>query len=114
MLFIIIFDILTQEEFCMLKQLNKDNFKDELKNGLKLVEFYAPWCGYCKKQEDILQELDKVYVGQVNTDEDAELAIRYGIHSFPTFLVFKEGKEVERFSGLRNKFDLMNVVAKYI
>ena len=98
----------------MLKQLNKDNFTDEIKSGLKLVEFYAPWCGYCKKQEDSFKELDKVYIGQVNTDEDAELAIKYGIHSFPTFLVFNNGKEVERFSALTNKFDLMNVVAKYI
>ena len=109
-----IFDILALEEFCMLKQLNKDNFNDELKDGLKLVEFYAPWCGYCKKQENVFKELDKIYIGQVNTDENAELAIRFGIHSFPTFLVFKNGKEVERFSGLTNKFDLMNVIAKYI
>ena len=98
----------------MLKQLNKDNFKEETKSGLKLVEFYAPWCGYCKKQQNELNEMDKIWIGQLNTDEDAEIAIRFGVNSFPTFLVFKEGKEVERFSGLRNKFDLMNVIAKYI
>ncbi len=98
----------------MIKSLDKTNFEDELKTGLKLVEFYAPWCGYCKKQNEILSDMDKVYIGQVNTDENAELAIRHSIHSFPTFLVFKNGKEVERFSGLRNKFDLMNIVSKYI
>lgn len=98
----------------MLKQLNKDNFDKETKTGLKLVEFYAPWCGYCKKQQEVFKEMDKVWIGQVNTDEDAEIAIRYGINSFPTFLVFNEGKEVERFSGLRNKFDLMNIVMKHV
>lgn len=98
----------------MLKSLNKANFDEELKTGLKLVEFYAPWCGYCKKQEGILAEMDKIYIGQVNTDEDSDIAIRYGINSFPTFLVFNNGKEVERFSGLRSKFDLMNKIAKYI
>ncbi len=98
----------------MLKELNKNNFDEEIKSGVKLVEFYAPWCGYCKKQEPILQEMDKVWIGQVNTDDNAEVAIKHGINSFPTFLIFSEGKEVERFSGLRDKFDLMNKVMKYV
>ena len=69
----------------MLKTLTKDNFNEEIKTGLKLVEFYAPWCGYCRKQEEVLKELDKVYIGQVDTEEEVELAIRYSIHTFPTF-----------------------------
>ena len=98
----------------MLKELTNENFNDEIKTGLKCVEFFAPWCGYCKKQEDELKQMDKVWIGQVNTDDNAELAIRHGVHSFPTFLVFNNGKEVERFSGLRNKEDLMNILMKYI
>ncbi len=98
----------------MLKQLNKDNFKEETKSGLKLVEFYAPWCGYCKKQQNELNEMDKIWIGQLNTDEDAEIAIRFGVNSFPTFLIFNNGKEVERFSGFRNRFDLTNKIMKYI
>ena len=58
--------------------------------------------------------MDKVWIGQVNTDEDAELATKFGIHSFPTFLVFNKGKEVERFSGMRKKEDLMNTLMKYL
>lgn len=98
----------------MLKELTNENFNDEIKTGLKSVEFFAPWCGYCKKQEDELKQMDKVWIGQVNTDDNAELAIRHGVHSFPTFLVFNNGKEVERFSGLRKKEDLMNILMKYI
>ena len=98
----------------MLKELTNENFNDEIKTGLKFVEFLAPWCGYCKKQEDELKQMDKVWIGQVNTDDNAELAIRHGVHSFPTFLVFNNGKEVERFSGLRKKEDLMNILMKYI
>ena len=98
----------------MLNKLTNDNFDNEIKTGLKLVEFYAPWCGYCKKQESELEQMDKVWIGQVNTDEDAEIAIRHGIHSFPTFLVFNNGKEIERFSGLRNKEDLMKILMKYL
>ena len=98
----------------MLKILNKDNFECETKTGLKLIEFYATWCGYCKKQAEILEEMDKVWIGLVNTDENPEIAIRHAIHSFPTFLILKNGKEIERFSGLRNKFDLMNIISKYL
>ncbi len=98
----------------MLKQLNKENFNEETKSGLKLVEFFAPWCGYCKKQQAELEKMDKIWIGQLNTDEDAEIAIRFGIHSFPTFLIFSNGKEVERFSGYRNKFDLADKIMKYV
>ena len=98
----------------MLKELTKDNFDNETKEGLKVVEFFAPWCGYCKKQEEELKNMDKVRVGQVNSDDNPELAIRHGIHSFPTFILFKDGKEVERFSGLRKKEDLMNIVMKHL
>ena len=69
----------------MLKTLTKDNFNEEIKTGLKLVEFYAPWCGYCRKQEEVLKELDKIYVGQVDTEEEVELAIRYGNTLFQLF-----------------------------
>lgn len=98
----------------MITKLTKDNFEGEIKTGLKLVEFFATWCGYCKKQEAELEQMDKVWIGQVNTDDDAELAIKYGIASFPTFLVFKDGKEVARFSGLRSKEDLMSTLMKFV
>lgn len=98
----------------MLKKLDSTNFGNETKSGLKLVEFYAPWCGYCQKQENELIQMDKVWIGQVNTDDNAEIAIRHGIHSFPTFIVFDNGKEMERFSGFRKKEDLMNILMKYL
>ena len=98
----------------MMKKLTTENFSTEIKSGLKLVEFFAPWCMYCKKQEEVLKELDKIWIGQINTDEDAELAIRFSVHAFPTFLIFKDGKEMERFSGLRTKLDLMNILNKWI
>ena len=98
----------------MLKELNSDNFNNETKTGLKLVEFFAPWCSYCNKQNQELQQMDKIWIGQVNTDNNAEIAIRYGIHSFPTFLVFDNGKEMERFSGFHKKENLMNILMKYL
>lgn len=98
----------------MITRLTKDNFENETKGGLKLVEFFATWCGYCKKQEPELEQMDKVWIGQVNADDENELAVKFGIAGFPTFLVMKDGKEVTRFSGLRSKEELMNILMKYV
>lgn len=92
----------------MLKELNSENFEAETKSGLKLIEFYTDWCGYCKKQKSALEEMDKVWIGQVNADKAPAVALRYNINAYPTFLILKNGEEVERFSGLREKEDLMN------
>lgn len=98
----------------MFIKLDKNNFNEETKSGLKLVEFYTDWCGYCQKQAVELKEMDKVWIGQVNAEDEAELAIRYRVNSFPTFLIFNNGKEVERFSGLRKKESLMELLMKYM
>ena len=98
----------------MITKLTKDNFETETKGGLKLVEFFADWCGYCKKQEAELEQMDKVWIGKVNADDENELAIKHGIAGFPTFLVMKDGKEVTRFSGLRSKEELMNILMKFV
>ncbi len=98
----------------MIIQLTKENFETETEKGLKLIEFYATWCGYCKKQEAELEQMDKVWIGQINADEDSELAVEHGVAAFPTFLVFKDGKEVTRFSGFRCKEDIMSILMKYI
>lgn len=98
----------------MIKELDITNFDYELKNGLKLVEFYAPWCGFCSRQEPILEELDKVWIGKVDTDDNRNLAQKFSISSLPTFILFKEGEEVDRFLGLHTKFDLMARLNKHI
>lgn len=98
----------------MLIKLDKNNFDNEIKTGLKLVEFYTDWCGYCQKQAHELKEMDKVWIGQVNSEDEAELAIRFGVNSFPTFILFNNGKEVERTSGLRKKESLMELVVKHL
>ncbi len=98
----------------MIKILDKNNFVTEIKTGLKLVEFFAPWCGYCHKQAPILEEMDKIWIGQVNSDLSSDLIAKYRINSYPSFILFKDGKEIDRFSGLHSKFDIMNIILKYI
>ena len=98
----------------MLKELDSDNFESELKNGLKLVEFHTSWCGYCKKQQPELEEMGKVWIGQIDADEVPEIAAKYNVNSFPTFLILKDGEEAERFSGMRKKEILMSAIMKHI
>ena len=98
----------------MLKELNGDNFNEETKSGVKLIEFRTSWCGYCKKQQPELEGMDKVWIGQVDADEAPDVAVKFNVNSFPTFLILKNGEEVERFSGMRRKEDLMSKIMKYI
>ena len=98
----------------MITELDKVNFNEETKGGLKLVEFFADWCGFCTRQEPILEEMDKVWIGRVNTDENRELAQKFSISSLPSCILFKDGNEVERFQGLHSKFDLMNIITKHL
>src|SRR5574344_770016 len=98
----------------MITQLNETNFNDNIKSGFKLVEFFAPWCGYCKQQERILNDMDNIWLGQVNSDDFPNLTQKFEILGFPTFILFKDGNEIERFSGLHSKFDIMNILMKYL
>ena len=98
----------------MIKELDITNFENELEKGLKLVEFYAPWCGFCNRQEPILEEMDKIWIGRVDTDDNRNIAQKYRVNSLPTFILFKDGHEVDRFLGLPAKFDLMDRLNKHI
>jgi len=98
----------------MLKELNSENFSEETKKGVKLIEFRTEWCGYCKKQQPELEMMDKIWIGQVDADRAPDIAAIFNINSFPTFLVMKNGEEVERFSGMRKKEDLMSRIMKHL
>ena len=98
----------------MLIELTSENFNNEIKDGLKLIEFYTGWCGYCKKQKPELEKMDKIWIGQVNADNSPEISAKYKVGAFPTFLIFKDGKEVERFSGYKTKEDLMTRIINHL
>ena len=76
-----------------------------------LVDFWAPWCGPCRMVAPIVEELAEEYDGKVdfyklNTDDNVQVAARYGIRSIPTLLVFKGGETVGQIVGFRPKSDL--------
>ncbi len=73
-----------------------------------LVDFWAAWCGPCKMIAPVIDELSedmagKIKIGKVNVDENRETAMKFGVMSIPTLLVFKNGKEVDRIVGYQTK-----------
>ena len=86
--------------------LTTSNFEKEvLESDLPvLVDFWADWCGPCKMLAPTIEEIAKEYegkvkVGKVNIDEFAQLAIKYGVASIPTVILFKDGQVVDKSVG---------------
>jgi len=100
----------------MIVELNKDNFESETNNGLKLVDFYTTWCKYCKQEDEILKELSDngFWIGKLDCDKESQIAKRYGIVGFPSFILFKEGKLLAQFSGYHTKSQLLNKLTSYL
>ena len=84
-----------------------------------LVDFWAEWCGPCKKLSPILEEVaeelgDDVSVVKVNVDEERTLGAMFQIMSIPSVLIFKNGEKVDEFVGLRSKADIVAQVKKQL
>lgn len=88
-----------------MKQMN--NFNEQIKEGVVLVDFFATWCGPCKMQAPVLEELKEdrsdVKVVKIDVDQETEIAREYGVMSIPTLILFKDGKEVAKNVGFMPK-----------
>ncbi len=102
-------------------QLTDDNFDSEVSNNEVpiLVDFWAVWCGPCKM---IAPELEKLYeekkdvlrIGKLNVDENRDIAIRYGITSIPTLMLFKNGQVVKKIIGAMPKDKILAEIESFI
>jgi thioredoxin 1 len=89
-----------------IESLNSKDFETQIKNGVAMVDFGAPWCAPCRMQRPTIEQLAAQHIGkvmfaEVDVDENRQTAMEYGIMSIPTIILFKEGKEIQRFVGLQ-------------
>ncbi|MBN2824587.1 MAG: thioredoxin [Campylobacterales bacterium] len=89
-------------------ELTSANFDSTVAEGVAMVDFWAPWCGPCRMIAPVIEELAEDFEGKakickVNTDEQQEIAAKYGIRSIPTILFFKEGQMVDQMVGAASK-----------
>lgn len=96
-------------------------FETEVKNSstMVLVDFWAPWCGPCRKLSPIIDEISEEFAGRVkvmklNTDENLKTAQEFSISGLPSILIFKDGQAVERLVGLMQKSALVSNIEKHL
>ena len=105
------------EDSNKIKTLTDQNFEHQIKNGVVLVDFWAVWCMPCKMMAPILNDLSEVLtgnatVGKVNVDQQKAASAKYGVRSIPTLVLFKNGKEINRFVGVKTKDFLLKEIQK--
>ncbi len=97
------------------------NFENEVYESQLpvLVDFYADWCGPCKAMGPVIEALAEEYegkakIGKLNVDNNSDIALKYGVMSIPTFIVFKDGQAVNKMIGMQDKGVLASTLEQFI
>ena len=97
--------------------LNDQNFATKIKSGTVLVDFWATWCMPCKLMVPVLNELaeetnGRVTIAKLDVDQAKATASRFSVRSIPTMILFKNGKEIHRFVGVKSKDYLLKEIER--
>lgn len=107
----------------MAKEVNDQNFDQEIIRfeGVALVDFWAPWCGPCKMQGPIIDEVaeefkdnNQIKIVKLNVDDNNAIAQEYQVMSIPTLKIFKAGKVADETVGLQSKESLIALIKKHV
>jgi thioredoxin 1 len=101
------------------KELNESNFEETINsNKIVLVDIYTTWCGPCKMMMPILEQLGEHYtnniiISKLDAESNMNVSTQLNVRNVPTLILFKDGKEVERQMGAKNKTELINWISKH-
>ncbi len=107
-----------EKDNARIKVLNEQNFGNQIKTGLTLVDFWAEWCMPCKMMVPVLNGLAEevngdTTIGKINIEQYQSVATKYNVRSIPTLILFKDGKEHKRYVGVKSKEFLVNQINQY-
>lgn len=103
----------------LVQEITDQSFTDKIASGVVMVDFWAPWCGPCRMVAPVLEDLqkemgEKVSIVKMNVDENPETAMKFGITSIPTLMVFKNGEIVDRAVGAAPKEHYKTILGKHV
>lgn len=98
----------------MIRDINEKDFAEIVASGTVLVDFWAPWCSYCKVIGAVLEQCAvsapaEAVIAKVNVDDNTEVSAQYGITTLPTLILFKDGVEISR-HGMLKKAEILTLL----
>lgn len=101
----------------MIKDLNYLNFKDNIQTGIVLVDYWAYWCIPCLTQEPVLVEIakaigNKAMIAKVDINDNKVIAKEQNVKNIPSLILYKNGREIQRFTDIQSKEIIINAINK--